>query len=182
MTFSKRKKRRKKILMYAIAVEFIILLLTQSDVNINAKAFAITCITFPLIYRCFNKYAKRFKYLHSSLSKVDIMEGEEFEKFLQAHFEKQGYKVSLTPVTGDYGADLILKKGKEKVVVQAKRYKQKVGNSAIQEIVAAKEYYKANKCMVITNSYFTQNAVSLAKANHVELWDRDTLQKKFAFT
>ena len=105
------------------------------------------------------------------------MSGEQFEEYLKYNFEQFGYKVSLTPKTGDYGADLICKKNGQILIIQAKRYKDKVRNSAIQEIVAAKAYYKADKCMVVTNSYFSEPAKELAKANDVELWDRDSLFK-----
>ena len=125
------------------------------------------------------KYLKKQKYLNSGIRQIDAMTGEEFEELLKAHFEKLGYHVSLTPASNDYGADLILKRDGEITAVQAKRYQAKVGNSAIQEIVAAKSYYKANKAMVCTNSYFTSNAKALAFANNVELWDRNTLIDTF---
>ena len=38
------------------------------------------------------------------------MEKKEFEKLLKTIFEKQGYHVSLTKKSHDYGADLILNK------------------------------------------------------------------------
>lgn len=63
--------------------------------------------------------------------------------------------------------------------MQCKRYKGKVGISAVQEVLGAKGYYKADKAMVITNSYFTPNAIKLANANDVELWDRNDLINKF---
>ena len=44
---------------------------------------------------------------------------------------------------------------------------------AVQQISAAKEYYKADKCAVATNRYFTKAAKTLAKANNVDLWDRE---------
>ncbi len=62
-----------------------------------------------------------------------------------------------------------------KYVVQAKRWNQKIGVKAIQEIVAAIKHYKADKGMVITNNYFTKNAENLARTNEVELWDRNKL-------
>ena len=72
-------------------------------------------------------------------------------------------------------ADLILKKDGEKIVVQAKRYSNKVGIEAVQQIIGAKEYYKATKGMVVTNSFFTPNAVKLASSSNIELWDRNKL-------
>ena len=107
------------------------------------------------------------------------MTGEEFENLLKAHFEDIGYKVELTPKSNDYGADLVLKDNREKIVVQAKRYKNKVGNKAVQEIVSAKPFYSADKAMVVTNSFYTKNATNLARANDVILWNRKDLQKKF---
>lgn len=108
---------------------------------------------------------------------VDKLTGEEFEEYLFNLFKNLGYEVELTPASNDYGADLILTKGNEKIVVQAKRYSAPVGISAVQEVIGAKNYYKANKCMVVTNNYFTPNAIELAKSNDVELWDRDILIK-----
>ncbi len=61
-------------------------------------------------------------YLHCGMDDIDEMTGIEFEVYLYHKFRKQGYKVKLTPVSGDYGADLVLKKKREKIVVQAKRY------------------------------------------------------------
>ena len=40
-------------------------------------------------------------------------------------------------------------------------------------------YYKSDRAMVITNSFFTPNAINLAKKCNVELWDRNTLKKQF---
>ncbi|MCR5799215.1 MAG: restriction endonuclease [Lachnospiraceae bacterium] len=130
-------------------------------------------IAIPII----KKEIKKNKYLKSPLSEIDKMFGEEFEEYLKYHFEKLGYKAKTTPRSNDYGADLILTKDGDKIVVQAKRWNEPVGNTAVQEVVAAKAYYKANKAMVVTNSYFTSNARNLAAVNNVELWDRGNIVK-----
>ena len=36
--------------------------------------------------------------------------------------------------------------------------------------------------MVITNNYFTDAAIQLAKANNVELWDRNNLMQVIYYT
>lgn len=123
-----------------------------------------------------NEYIKRKKYLNSPLSVLDHLDGVEFEKYAKAWFEQQGYKVSLTPKSNDYGADLVLEKNGVKTIVQAKRYKGKVGVAAVQQIVGAKAYYHADNCMVFTNYYFTSNAKKLAQANKVKLIDRNDLK------
>lgn len=122
---------------------------------------------------------ERKKYLKSGLCKIDKMSGAEFEKFLKAHFENLGYKVKLTPASNDYGADLIIEKDREKVAIQAKRYNGKVNNKAIQEVSGAIRYYKCSRGMVVTNSFYTKNAINLAKECEIELWDRNVLKEKF---
>lgn len=47
----------------------------------------------------------------------------------------------------------------------------------MQEAVAAKGKYGCTEAMVVTNSFYTKAAIELAKANKVELWNRDHLVK-----
>ena len=118
---------------------------------------------------------KTRRYAQAGITDVDKLSGKEFEEYLETLFKKLGYQVQRTPYQGDYGADLVLRQGDEKTVVQAKRYHRSVGVKAVQEAVASKEYYRCDKVMVVTNSRFTRQARTLAKANRVELWDRDEL-------
>lgn len=134
--------------------------------------------TFFLLFLLIFLRSTHFK--KKSIKKIDRMTGEEFELYLKKYFEEEGYRVSLTKRTGDFGADLLLKKAGQKIVVQVKRYSGNVGLSAIQEANAAIKYYGANKAMVITNSYYTKGAKELAKVNHISLWDRKILLKKAA--
>ncbi len=52
-----------------------------------------------------------------------------------------------------------------------------MGVKAIQEAVAAKGYYQCDEAMVVTNSFYTNQAEKLAQANEVKLWNRDDLVK-----
>ncbi len=103
----------------------------------------------------------------------DFMElnGYEFEEYLKNLFELLDYAAIQTSLSGDQGADLILSKDDEKIVVQAKKYDGKVSNKAVQEVAAAKNYYEADRAMIVTNSSFTKSAIELAFSNDVELWD-----------
>ena len=111
------------------------------------------------------------------LENIDSLNGYEFEDFLKNLFSKMGYQVKQTRLSGDQGADVVVIKFGEKTVIQAKCYGGKVGNKAVQEIMAAISLYKAQKGMVITNNYFISAAVELANANNIELVDRDGLEK-----
>lgn len=110
-----------------------------------------------------------------SIEDVDSMGGYDFECFLKNLFEKMGYIVKQTKLSGDQGADLILEKKEETTVVQAKRCKNNVGNKAIQEIVASIAHYRSQNGIVVTNSDFTRPAIELAQSNKIELINREEL-------
>ncbi|HWO76944.1 MAG TPA: restriction endonuclease [Bacillus sp. (in: firmicutes)] len=116
-----------------------------------------------------------FHYNNDSLTDIDKLTGIEFEELLYHLYTKQGYFVKLTPQSGDFGADLILQKGNQKIVVQAKRSSSKVGVEAVNEVLGGAGYYKANNKWVITNNYYTDNAIVQAYKNNVNLFDRDDL-------
>ena len=116
----------------------------------------------------------------AGIVETNAMTGEEFEKWLKVRFEELGYKVELTPVTGDMGADLILHSPKGlKIAVQAKKTtKRDIGPKSIGEVLRGIRAYECDKGMVVTNGSFTKSAKREARACNVELWDRDKLLDK----
>ena len=112
---------------------------------------------------------------HYKIEEIDEMTGEQFERFIGELFEKLGYKIIVTKISGDQGIDVIVEKKGIKTGIQCKRYTNKVSNSAIQEAVAGKAQYKLDKVMVITTNYFTKSAIELANSNQVTLWNREKL-------
>ncbi len=117
---------------------------------------------------------------HNSLMGVNIdrLSGVDFEYYCAVLLSQIGFEqVNFTPASHDQGVDLTAFKNKYKYAIQCKRYKQTVGNKAIQEVVAGMQIYNCHKAIVMTNNYFTPAAISLAQANHVELVDREKLLK-----
>ncbi len=100
-----------------------------------------------------------------------LMAGIPFEDFLGEVFELLGYRVEKTKVTGDQGVDLIVHGLGRKVAVQAKGWKNSVGNKAVQAVFAGKLYYGCDVCAVITNSTFTSGARDLAPSTGCLLID-----------
>ncbi|MBS4217508.1 restriction endonuclease [Bacillus sp. FJAT-49711] len=145
--------------------------LTYAGLATFGGIFLIQVVRFTIIG------FKNKKLIQSGINEVDQMDGFQFEEYLALLFKMSGYNAKITKSRGDFGADLILVKDNVKTVVQAKRYSSNVGIKAIQEVVGAVQHYKADKSMVITNSYFTNPAIELAKTNNVELINRDQLVK-----
>lgn len=114
--------------------------------------------------------------INYSFAEIDKMTGIQFENFVKNLLEKLGYEnVQTTKASGDEGVDILAYKNSKKIAVQCKRYGKKLGNTAIQEVFSGMYFYNCQKAYVITNSYFTENAIVLAKKHRVELIDRDRL-------
>lgn len=169
----KRVKYRKKIneaeFLYGL-VGVVLLMLLFKKPDLFLLGFFTIIIVLPIY-----KLSKVIQFKNSKITDIDKMDGIEFEKRLEVLFRDLGYRVKRTSSTGDYGADLILKKGIERIVVQAKRYSKPVGIKAIQEALSGKEYYGADKAMVLTNSTYTNAAKNLARRLNIELIAREEL-------
>lgn len=122
---------------------------------------------------------KRQNLTNELLHKVDQMPGTEFEEFLGQLYQGIGWLVELTGKSNDGGCDLVIstKDRSRSVAIQAKRYKNKIGYDAVQQIYTARDIYKTKEAWVVTNSYFTAPAQSRAKQLGVTLHDRSYLQQ-----
>lgn len=172
------KRGRRLLIAIAIMVGFTTYY-KIGDVRIALGAGTAIFVIKPLW--CFiKKKCWKWSYLRSPISKVDKMDGHEFEDYLKAHFEKIGYHCKNVGSNGhDYGVDLVISKNGIKTAVQAKRYNGSVGIKAVQEIVSGKDYYDCDHAMVVTNSRFTSSAINLADKCGVELWDREKCKRVF---
>lgn len=96
--------------------------------------------------------------------------GQEYEHHVAKYLKRHGYRrVEVTQASGDYGVDIIARKGFKKYAIQCKYYSNPVGVHAVQEVVAGKIHYDCNASMIVTNSTFTRQAITLAAENNVLL-------------
>ena len=76
------------------------------------------------------------------------MDGFAFEDFLVKLFTSLGYSVQTTQRTGEQGADLFAEQFGSKIVIQAKNYSGSVGNSAVQQVLGAKQFYTCDDAIL----------------------------------
>lgn len=162
------KKKRGRIFYIIIFIVLLPIILLELLIKGTIKIFARK-------RRKEAKFSDREFFDCLNIEKVDIMDGIAFEQFLKRLFIYRGYSVSDTARTGDFGADLLLKKDGRTTVVQAKRYNNNVGSKALQEIYSARHHYKADEMMVVSNSHFTKQAQVMAEEQNIELIDREEL-------
>lgn len=114
---------------------------------------------------------------YSDIRMIDQLNGYEFEEFVARLCQSLGFEeVTVTSKTGDQGIDVLLQdKDGEQYGIQCKRFKSKVGNTAVQEAIAGKFYYDLSDVAVISNNYYTQSAIDLAEKADVQLVNREDL-------
>ena len=119
---------------------------------------------------------------HKSKTMLEIatMTGLDFEQFLARLLTKMGYTDLIVTPINDQGGDLVGNSPEGlQIVVQAKRWKNALGNGVVQEILGAMLHYDCQAGLIITNSTFTTAAQSLgAKDKRITLCDRRWLEEQ----
>lgn len=175
----KGKIRRTKIGCTIACVCVVLPLLVL--VLLSRKKLITALIVTPIAaFICYHicDYAKPVKkavqkHRKYSWAEIDRMDGATFERFIGDLLIRRGYgSVKYTPATGDFGVDIILN---GRTAIQCKRYSKALGIKPVQEVYTGMNHYGCCEALVVTNSYFTKNAIALAKEHNITLWDRNTL-------
>ena len=140
--------------------------------NLDVQAYPVQSDT-----RC--EYHQNTAYTMTSgnwYADIDVMNGHDFEYLCADMLKQLGfYNVQVTRGSGDEGVDILAENKGLRYAFQCKRYQGNVGNSAIQQVFTGSRLYGASRSVVITNSFFTQQAKEQAFRVNVELWDRNVL-------
>lgn len=108
---------------------------------------------------------------------LNELSGSDFEVYVANRLKKAGFDdIRGTPTVGDQGVDLLARRGGRLAAIQVKRKAGTVGNSAVQEVVAGRQFYDADEAWVVTNSRFSLSAMALAQKTGVRLVDGDELR------
>lgn len=112
-----------------------------------------------------------------TIEELDIMEGHEFEYAVADLLLHNGWRdVEVTQGSGDYGIDILARRGNTRYAIQCKRYNNAVGVKAVQEAGLGVDYYHYDAAAVITNNTFTKQAQNIAATTGVRLWGRNYLE------
>jgi restriction system protein len=112
---------------------------------------------------------------HPAVAK-QAMSGIEFEDHV-ARIARGCGPVIMTPITGDFGVDLIVGRRPNRVAIQCKRQSRPVGAGAVQEVVAGAPMHDCAHTMVVTNHDFTPAARKLAEQHGCVLVGGDELTR-----
>lgn len=157
-----------KLAIYAIEAYFVAHVQLLPDGKFQGLQDAKALVRAKFIYA---------KHPESILLSVDPYE---FELLISALYKEMGYKTDITKKSGDGGVDVKAEKGsvgeKEKILIQCKKYRDKVGESYIRDLYGALNAAKSNKGVLVTTSDFTGPAKKFASDNNIELINGKELQ------
>lgn len=114
-------------------------------------------------------------------SRPNLMElsPSEFESLITNLFQKMGLETKLTQASRDGGVDCVAFDPRPilggKVVVQAKRYKNTVGVSAVRDLFGTMHNEGASKGILVTTSGYGSAAYEFQKGKPIELLDGSNL-------
>jgi len=109
---------------------------------------------------------------------VDEMDRNTFKKFIMQVLEKSGYKIQIVSTPLDFGIDFIASRNFDHYAVRTiNNIKNEISRITVMDINREKHRFDSNKSMVVSNSYFDDQAIELAKDVDCEIIDRDKLSK-----
>ena len=99
-----------------------------------------------------------------------------YEHFCADRLLAAGWRAKPTKPGGDQGVDVIAEASGRRLVLQCKLYDRSVGNAAVQEIIAGRQFEDAHHAVVVSNAAFTRSARHLAAKSDVVLLHHDELE------
>jgi len=190
-----KRKLKKKIFLVYVYIVFVLFFINiigfliyykTKDESLMFLVLVICLFIFlvlPVIYKFFKWYSLRFR-VGVNVDKIRWRLAEsnpyKFEEIIADLFKYCGYKsISTTPKSGDYGADIIMKKKGIKYIVQVKKYGKdnKIGRRDLQCLQGAAQHFQATGKIFVTYGFFTYSAIDYAKQHGIELLDHNNLVK-----
>jgi len=93
----------------------------------------------------------------------------EFEQLTAEIYNQLGYKATLTPPSDDKGLDVVIETNGNKIGVQCKKYKNKVGPGAIREFIGSLNMAGITEGKFVTTSDYTKSAKSTARKANIKI-------------
>ena len=117
------------------------------------------------------------KELTARFRTVSAMSGAQFEIFVADLFRAMGHRATVMGKSGDQGVDVIVDHGGERVAVQCKNYKRRVGNKPVQEVYAGAKHHGCARAWVVAPAGYTSGAHELARSTGVSLFDAGAVRR-----
>ena len=105
------------------------------------------------------------------------MDGIGFERELGGLFRTMGYRVERTPISGDQGVDLVLRKNGVTTVVQCKAHQNGVGPAVARELFGSMIAFRAKAAILACTGGFTRGVYEFVEGKPIRLLDASAIAK-----
>lgn len=138
-----------------------------------ALAIVVAAIVLGIAAYVYDK-RRRLRMFDPAAVNIWTLSPTQYEQYCATILNKFGWRTKLTKASGDHGVDIVAELASVKVAIQIKQYRKRVGNGAVQQVVAGKAVYHCTAAVCVAPNGFTPGAEALARANGVLLLrDRD---------
>ena len=104
-----------------------------------------------------------------TLAEIDRMSGMQFERWLQLLLQTGGFEIQTTPLTGDFGIDLILAIDGVRLGIEAKRRGPKISNEIVRSAQAGAQHHRCSGLAIVTQSSFSPHAARQAATSPIPI-------------
>lgn len=118
--------------------------------------------------------AHSFSYT-ATLSEIKRLTPIQFENYVGKLFEREGYTVETTSITGDGGVDLYIQKRHTSGIVQCKKYEKSVPIAIVRELYGVMHHEKSHCAYLVTTGRFTHAAQEFVNDKNIYLIDGEQL-------
>ena len=119
---------------------------------------------------------------HTKQNKNRIETPQQYEVRIATGLKQLGFDAKTTKGSGDQGADVLATKNGVSFAIQCKKYSKPVGNKAVQEANAGRDFYKQDYGVVVSNAGFTKLARQAAHACGIILLNDNQLEDLLKYT
>jgi HJR/Mrr/RecB family endonuclease len=97
---------------------------------------------------------------------------QEFEYAVTCRLKELGFNAENTQLVNDGGVDVVVRENNEKILIQCKKYNEKVGVPKVRDLIGAMKIEKSRKAFIVTTGPgYSKPAIELAMENNVYLFD-----------
>jgi HJR/Mrr/RecB family endonuclease len=129
----------------------------------------------------YSRMRERAKLAHLDIKNIDRLDIESFEKYLALIFKQKGFSLRKEKEISKFAVDFIVKSKNKQILIHTLR--KRTGRFGVQDVRDAAAAGKAAGCdeaMIVTNGFFTKDAIVLATEINIEFWDQKRLIEELA--
>ncbi|MEG0325793.1 MAG: restriction endonuclease [Cellulosilyticaceae bacterium] len=163
-----------RVILFVGAIYMYYLFIIDTEDPIAAVGKIILVAMLLIAMELIRRGSSKLFDANSKLEEIDQMDKEKFIKYIGELYRRQGYQVYILQDDKKLGCDIKAYKPKDSLCIKCIHGDEEmiVERNVIDEAYSSIKLYKVKRCIVITNTSFSEEADVVAKGNQVSLIDR----------